>query len=140
MYSYDDPVGFISAFYGCLIAGIVPVPIDPPVKKEVITSGPSNSISLHCHLGYLLANIVRKMAPYALFSLSHININNKHGITLLLLLTLKFQYPRADQLIFETYMFISFPRGEAINQAWSPDLFAPPYAYRQHECAATLDR
>ncbi|XP_065052203.1 disco-interacting protein 2-like isoform X2 [Rhopilema esculentum] len=34
MYSYDDPVGFISAFYGCLIAGIVPVPIDPPVKKE----------------------------------------------------------------------------------------------------------
>ena len=35
MYSYDDPVGFISAFYGCLIAGVVPVPIDPPVKKEV---------------------------------------------------------------------------------------------------------
>eukprot|EP00112_Aurelia_sp_Birch-Aquarium-sp1_P009300 Seg2051.8 transcript_id=Seg2051.8/GoldUCD/mRNA.D3Y31 product="Disco-interacting protein 2 C" protein_id=Seg2051.8/GoldUCD/D3Y31 len=34
MYSYDDPIGFISAFYGCLIAGVVPVPIDPPVKKE----------------------------------------------------------------------------------------------------------
>jgi len=34
MFSYDDPVGFISAFYGCLIAGVVPVPIDPPVKKE----------------------------------------------------------------------------------------------------------
>ena len=38
MYSYDDPVGFISAFYGCLIAGVAPVPIDPPVKKEVSAS------------------------------------------------------------------------------------------------------
>ena len=35
MYSSDDPVGFISAFYGCLIAGIVPVTIDPPVSKDV---------------------------------------------------------------------------------------------------------
>ena len=35
MYSFDDPVGFISSFYGCLIAGVVPLPIDPPVKKDV---------------------------------------------------------------------------------------------------------
>eukprot|EP00794_Sanderia_malayensis_P017721 gene17721-19492_t len=34
MYSYDDPVGFVSAFYGCLIAGVVPVPIDPPTRKD----------------------------------------------------------------------------------------------------------
>ena len=53
MFSYDDPVGFISAFYGCLIAGVVPVPIDPPVKKEVLIS-----FKLYC----CNANLILKTA------------------------------------------------------------------------------
>lgn len=35
MYSPDDIVGFACAFYGCLFAGVVPVPIHPPVHKDV---------------------------------------------------------------------------------------------------------
>lgn len=34
MYSADDIVGFACAFYGCLFAGVVPVPIYPPIQKE----------------------------------------------------------------------------------------------------------
>ena len=35
MYSPDDIVGFACAFYGCLFAGVVPVPIHPPIQKDV---------------------------------------------------------------------------------------------------------
>lgn len=34
MYSSDDIVGFTCAFYGCLFAGVVPVPIHPPIRKD----------------------------------------------------------------------------------------------------------
>ena len=34
MYSSDDIVGFVCAFYGCLFAGIVPIAIHPPVQKD----------------------------------------------------------------------------------------------------------
>ena len=34
MYSSDDIVGFVCAFYGCLFAGIVPIAIHPPVRRD----------------------------------------------------------------------------------------------------------
>lgn len=34
MYGSDDIVGFICAFFGCLFAGIVPIPIHPPLRKD----------------------------------------------------------------------------------------------------------
>ena len=35
MYHVDDPINFMTSFYGCLIAGIIPVPIEPPASKDV---------------------------------------------------------------------------------------------------------
>ena len=35
VYQADDPINFITSFYGCLIAGIIPVPIEPPASKDV---------------------------------------------------------------------------------------------------------
>lgn len=35
MYQIDDPINFMTSFYGCLIAGIIPVPIEPPASKDV---------------------------------------------------------------------------------------------------------
>nr|XP_058972641.1 disco-interacting protein 2-like isoform X1 [Pocillopora verrucosa] len=34
VYQADDPINFITSFYGCLIAGIIPVPIEPPASKD----------------------------------------------------------------------------------------------------------
>ena len=35
VYHVDDPINFMTSFYGCLIAGIIPVPIEPPASKDV---------------------------------------------------------------------------------------------------------
>jgi acyl-CoA synthetase (AMP-forming)/AMP-acid ligase II len=35
VYSSNDPINFICAFYGCLLAGIVPLPIDVPLARRV---------------------------------------------------------------------------------------------------------
>jgi len=35
VYPNNEPVSFISAFYGCLTAGVVPVPIEVPLTKRV---------------------------------------------------------------------------------------------------------
>ncbi|XP_068751269.1 disco-interacting protein 2 homolog A-like isoform X2 [Montipora capricornis] len=34
VYQVDDPINFMTSFYGCLIAGIIPVPIEPPASKD----------------------------------------------------------------------------------------------------------
>ncbi|CAF4933395.1 unnamed protein product, partial [Rotaria socialis] len=34
VYSSNDPINFICAFYGCLLAGIVPLPIDVPLARR----------------------------------------------------------------------------------------------------------
>lgn len=34
VYPNDDPINFICAFYGCLQAGIVPVPIEVPLTRR----------------------------------------------------------------------------------------------------------
>ena len=35
VYPNNEPISFISAFYGCLTAGVVPVPIEVPLMKRV---------------------------------------------------------------------------------------------------------
>lgn len=35
VYQVDDPINFMTSFYGCLIAGVIPVPIEPPSSKDV---------------------------------------------------------------------------------------------------------
>jgi acyl-CoA synthetase (AMP-forming)/AMP-acid ligase II len=35
VYQVDDPLGFMTSFYGCLLAGVIPVPIEPPPGKDV---------------------------------------------------------------------------------------------------------
>jgi acyl-CoA synthetase (AMP-forming)/AMP-acid ligase II len=45
VYPNSDPINFICAFYGCLQAGIVPVPIEVPLTRRVRIS--------HLHYIYL---------------------------------------------------------------------------------------
>lgn len=35
VYPNNDPINFICAFYGCLFAGVVPVPIEVPLTRRV---------------------------------------------------------------------------------------------------------
>ena len=34
VYPNNDPLGFMCAFYGCIMAGIVPVPIEVPLTRR----------------------------------------------------------------------------------------------------------
>lgn len=36
VYPNTEPLAFLSAFYGCLLAGVVPIPIEVPLTKRVI--------------------------------------------------------------------------------------------------------
>ena len=35
VYPNSDPISFMAAFYGCLYAGMVPVPIEVPITRRV---------------------------------------------------------------------------------------------------------
>jgi acyl-CoA synthetase (AMP-forming)/AMP-acid ligase II len=35
VYPNNDPLNFICAFYGCVMAGVVPVPIEVPITRRV---------------------------------------------------------------------------------------------------------
>ena len=35
MYPNNDPISFVCAFYGCVMAGVVPVPVEVPLSKRV---------------------------------------------------------------------------------------------------------
>lgn len=35
VYPNTEPLAFLTAFYGCLLAGVVPVPIEVPLTKRV---------------------------------------------------------------------------------------------------------
>ena len=37
VYPNSDPVSYICAFYGCVTAGLVPVPVEVPTSKRVCT-------------------------------------------------------------------------------------------------------
>lgn len=36
----NDPVAFMVAFYGCLLAEVVPVPIEVPLSRKVLHESP----------------------------------------------------------------------------------------------------
>lgn len=36
MFPNNDPVAFMVAFYGCLLAEVVPVPIEVPLSRKVL--------------------------------------------------------------------------------------------------------
>lgn len=38
VYPNNDPINFMCAFYGCMLAGIVPVPIEVPLTRRVSIS------------------------------------------------------------------------------------------------------
>lgn len=38
VYPNNDPAAFMVAFYGCLLAEVVPVPIEVPLTKKVIST------------------------------------------------------------------------------------------------------
>ncbi len=48
VYPNNDPISFVCAFYGCLTAGVVPVPIEVPLSKRVSYC---HSIPLHLQGG-----------------------------------------------------------------------------------------
>ena len=46
MYPNNDPISFICAFYGCIMAGVVPVPVEVPLNKRGSGSNVSHSAML----------------------------------------------------------------------------------------------
>ena len=42
VYPNNDPISFMCAFYGCLTAGVVPVPIEVPLTKRVSAQAPTH--------------------------------------------------------------------------------------------------
>lgn len=38
-FSNNDPLSFMSAFYGCITAGLIPVPVEVPMTKRVSDTG-----------------------------------------------------------------------------------------------------
>lgn len=45
MFPNNDPVAFMVAFYGCLLAEVVPVPIEVPLSRKVLSRHPLPSPS-----------------------------------------------------------------------------------------------
>ena len=59
VYPNNDPLGFMCAFYGCIMAGIVPVPIEVPLTRRDAGSQ---------QIGFLLGKFVYKQKNDCLFS------------------------------------------------------------------------
>ncbi|KAH9498576.1 DIP2 disco-interacting protein 2 C [Bulinus truncatus] len=53
VYPNNDPISFICAFYGCVMAGVVPVPVEVPLSKR---SGSSNDAG-GAGVGFLLGSL-----------------------------------------------------------------------------------
>ncbi|KAK4337153.1 hypothetical protein RND71_043371 [Anisodus tanguticus] len=52
----NDPMGFICAFYGCLTAGIVPVPVEVPITKRDSGSQQIGFLLGSCNINYALTS------------------------------------------------------------------------------------
>ena len=50
MYPNNDPISFICAFYGCVLAGVVPVPVEVPLSKRVGVAHVSIPSFFSCHV------------------------------------------------------------------------------------------
>lgn len=56
VYPNNDPVGFMCSFYGCLTAGVVPVPIEVPVTRRDAGSQQIGFLLGSCSVGYALTS------------------------------------------------------------------------------------
>ena len=56
VYPNNDPIGFVCAFYGCLTAGIVPVPIEVPVTRRDAGSQQIGFLLGSCNVSYALTS------------------------------------------------------------------------------------
>ena len=48
VYPNSDPAMFWVAFYGCLLAEVIPVPIEVPLSRQVRTAVPTTSAMSQC--------------------------------------------------------------------------------------------
>ena len=47
VYPNNDPLNFLCSFYGCIMAGTVPVPIEVPMTRRVrVLKTPKNKVKL----------------------------------------------------------------------------------------------
>ncbi|RWS31013.1 disco-interacting protein 2-like protein, partial [Leptotrombidium deliense] len=58
VYPNNDPMGFICSFYGCLIAGVVPVPIEVPMTRRDAGSQQIGFLLGSCNVSYALTSEV----------------------------------------------------------------------------------
>lgn len=58
----NDPVMFMVAFYGCLLAELVPVPIEVPLTRKVTSH---THIQTHTHIHMLLLSVYGTSLPSA---------------------------------------------------------------------------
>ena len=54
----NDPFGFICAFYGCLVAGVVPVPIEVPLTRKDAGSTQTGFLLGSCSVSYAITSEV----------------------------------------------------------------------------------
>ena len=54
MYPNNDPISFISGFYGCLQAGVVPVPVEVPSSRRVYYFVTSMKFRSLVHFNHIL--------------------------------------------------------------------------------------
>lgn len=52
----SDPIGFICAFYGCLTAGVVPVPVEVPLSRRDAGSQQIGFLLGSCNVNYALSS------------------------------------------------------------------------------------
>ncbi|RWS16896.1 hypothetical protein B4U79_00187 [Dinothrombium tinctorium] len=58
VYPNNDPIGFICSFYGCLTAGVVPVPIEVPMTRRDAGSQQIGFLLGSCNVSYALTSEV----------------------------------------------------------------------------------
>lgn len=63
VYPNDEPISFMCAFYGCIMAGIVPVPIEVPVTKDDAGSQQIGFLLGTCNVSYAMTSDTCKSLP-----------------------------------------------------------------------------
>lgn len=62
MYPNNDPVAFLVAFYGCLLAEVVPVPIEVPLSKKVtptLKASKNNFKKSRCYINQVVLIVLK---------------------------------------------------------------------------------
>ncbi|KAG9508602.1 Disco-interacting protein 2, partial [Fragariocoptes setiger] len=63
VYANDDPISFVCAFYGCIMAGIVPVPIEVPPDKDDASCQQIGFLLGNCNVCYAMTSDTCKSLP-----------------------------------------------------------------------------